>query len=149
MANVSYFYRKLRSMIGFLRLSSFLLLFVACNEKKPSYNQPYNSSSAHPLKEEQEKDIKFIKGEEIFDEQCTACHRMEKKLVGPPLKDITKRRDKKWIFSFVSDNQSLVRKGDTIATKIWLEYNKSPMPTFKHLTKEDLEHLYYYLDQYK
>ncbi len=130
-------------------LSCFLLLFIACNEKekKSSYNQPYNSSSKSHSK--QKKDSQFTEGEEIFDKECTACHRMDQKLVGPPLQNITKQFDKKWLLSFIVDNQKLIEKGDSAAIKIWLEYNKSPMPNFKHLTQKDLEKLYYYLDHYE
>ncbi len=137
-------------MRRFLSLSYFLLLFIACNEKKSSYNQPYNSSSkSYSKQKEQKKDSQFTEGEEIFDKECTACHRMDRKLVGPPLQNITKQFDKKRLFSFIVDNQELIEKGDSAAVKIWLEYNKSPMPNFKHLTQEELEKLYYYLDYYE
>ncbi|MFV0237169.1 MAG: c-type cytochrome [Flavobacteriales bacterium] len=123
-----------------------LFLFIACHEKKSSHhNQPYNNttSKASP------KDKKFIKGETIFNNQCASCHRMDRKLVGPSLKNVTKRHPKKWLFSFISDNQTLIQNKDSSALSIWLEYNKSPMPNFKHLTKKELENLYYYLNLYQ
>ncbi len=135
-------------MIRLLTLYILFFLLISCHEKKqPRYNQPYNSSSKSSPKKE--KDPKLLEGEEIFDTQCAACHRMERKLVGPSLKDITKRHDKKWLLSFIVDNQKLIQKKDSAALSIWIEYNKSPMPNFKHLTEKELEDLYYYLKNYK
>lgn len=134
-----------------IRLLSVCLLFflcVSCHEKKQShYNQPYSSPSEKTPKKDQ--DPQLIKGEEIFDNQCAACHRMDRKLVGPSLENSTKQYDKKWLLAFIIDNQKLIQEKDSQALKIWLEYNKSPMPNFKHLTEQELEDLYYYLENYK
>ena len=56
------------------------------------------------------------KGKEIFDKNCSICHKLtEEKLVGPGLKGITERRDKKWIKKFISSSTEMVKAGDKTA----------------------------------
>jgi len=40
-------------------------------------------------------------GKVIFSSRCTACHSIEKKVVGPAPMDIDRRHDEKWIIAFV------------------------------------------------
>lgn len=137
-------------MIRIISLCCIVLLFLSCQKKKSSnYTQPYHSSSQTSKNKPQKEDPKLLKGEAIFDSQCAACHRMNRKLVGPALENITKRHNKEWVMNFIIDNQDLIKKKDSAALAIWLEYNKSPMPNFKHLTEEELQNLYYYLEHYR
>jgi cytochrome c551/c552 len=63
-------------------------------------------------------------------QQCTACHAMGKKLVGPDLTGITERRSEEWLFRFIRNSQEMIQAGDPDAVKVWEENNKIPMLSF-------------------
>lgn len=69
------------------------------------------------------------KGENTFKGICGACHTVGKgKLVGPDLSGVNERRAQTWLLSFIKSSQSMVKKGDPIAVKLFNEFNKIPMP---------------------
>jgi len=69
-----------------------------------------------------------LNGENIFKSNCSACHKIDKKLVGPPLKNITEKREEDWLLSFIKNSQSLINGGDKAAKEIYSEYNELLMP---------------------
>jgi len=90
------------------------------------------------------------KGKEIFEKNCAICHKLtEEKLVGPGLKDVTKRRDKKWMKKFIPASQDMVKAGDKTAVQVFNENMKIPMPDHKFLTDADLDALITYIETYK
>ena len=90
------------------------------------------------------------KGKEIFEKNCAVCHKLsDEKLVGPGLKDVTKRRDKSWMKKFIPASQDMVKAGDKTAVKVFNENGKIPMPDHKFLTDSDLDQLITYIETYK
>jgi cytochrome c551/c552 len=68
-------------------------------------------------------------GDKIFNSTCMVCHTIGGgNMVGPDLKDVHKRRSLDWIKSFVRSSQSMIKKGDEQAVKLFNEYNRMPMP---------------------
>lgn len=61
------------------------------------------------------------RGEEIFKQKCTACHRIDNKLVGPALKGLFDRRKEEWVFAMIMNPDSMV-KNDPQAKKLFEEY---------------------------
>ena len=41
------------------------------------------------------------KGQEIFDTKCASCHKLDEKYVGPPQRDVFKRRSPEFILNFM------------------------------------------------
>ena len=71
------------------------------------------------------------KGEQIFKQNCTACHMMtDAKLVGPGLKGVTDKYEKEWLIKWIRNSQELIASGDERAIKIYEEYNKVAMSSF-------------------
>lgn len=60
-------------------------------------------------------------GEKVFKVNCTACHKMDKRRVGPPLADITKRRTPEWIMNMIMNPAEMLEK-DPIAKELLGEY---------------------------
>ncbi len=54
-------------------------------------------------------------GEKIFNENCTSCHAINDKVVGPALKDVDKRHDEAWLLKWIRNSQALVKSGDVKA----------------------------------
>ncbi|KAA3610138.1 MAG: cytochrome c [Calditrichaeota bacterium] len=68
-------------------------------------------------------------GESLFKRVCVACHTIgQGKLIGPDLADVHNRRSEEWIIKFVQSSQSVIKSGDPVATALFEEYNKIPMP---------------------
>jgi mono/diheme cytochrome c family protein len=85
-------------------------------------------------------------GKEIFQQRCAACHKVEQKLIGPPLARIQERRSKEWFVRFVSNSQALIQSGDAQAVAVYKEYNQQVMPPFPDLSSAHLEALWAYLN---
>jgi len=60
-------------------------------------------------------------GKAIFKLKCSACHKISKRVVGPALADITKRRSPEWIMNMILNPEEMVEK-DPIAKKLLAEY---------------------------
>ncbi len=61
------------------------------------------------------------RGEEVFKNKCSVCHKLDERYVGPPLKGITKRRTPEWIMNIILNPQEMTQK-DPIAKKLLQEY---------------------------
>jgi len=67
-------------------------------------------------------------GKQLFKVHCKACHALDTRLVGPPLKGVTERRDSAWIYAFVKGSQQMIADGDPTAVSLFSEYNQVIMP---------------------
>ena len=65
------------------------------------------------------------KGQEVFDANCTACHKMGKRFVGPDLVGITNRRTPEWIMNMILDPELMVKENQA-AKALLMEYS-APM----------------------
>lgn len=82
-------------------------------------------------------------GEKLFKANCTVCHSVNEKVVGPALRDIHERRDVEWITAFVKNSQKVIKSGDAYAVKLYNEYNKTEMTSFDFSSEEILSIISY------
>jgi len=75
------------------------------------------------------------KGEEVFKKMCTACHRPNKKFIGPAPTGLLERRSPEWIMNMILDPEGMV-KNDPLAKELLIEFNGSPMAN-QNLTEEE------------
>jgi len=62
------------------------------------------------------------KGEELFEKkQCTSCHKLDERLVGPPLRDVVNQRPPEWIMNMIINPEEMILK-DPVAKKLLEEY---------------------------
>ena len=87
-------------------------------------------------------------GKKLFKNNCASCHHMEKKAVGPPLKNVVKNQGEEWTKKWITNNQKLRDAGDKHANEIFKEYNGMAMPAYEHLGEESINNLTTYLAQY-
>ena len=74
-------------------------------------------------------------GMEIYKLKCTACHKTDKRFIGPAPKDILNRRTPEWIMNMILNPVEMVTK-DPIAKLLLIEFNGSPMAN-QSLTEEE------------
>lgn len=92
------------------------------------------------------QDADPLKGKELFNANCAACHQLDKKMIGPPLEKIGEKRDKQWLYKWIKDSQALIKAGDKDAIAIFEEYNKIPMTPFPNLSNQDIDDILAYTD---
>ena len=91
----------------------------------------------------------YAKGKQLFNQHCAACHKMDRKLVGPPLQDVVELHCRDWTKEWIYNSKALIDSGDDHAVEIWEEYNRAAMPAYNFLPDEELEDIVEYLAQYK
>ena len=91
----------------------------------------------------------YARGKQLFNTHCAACHKMDKKLVGPALNTIVDRQGKEWTKEWIYNNNALRESGDEYAIQIWEEYNKAAMPGYQFLKDEELNDIVEYLAQWQ
>ena len=91
----------------------------------------------------------YTRGKQLFNTHCAACHKMDKKLVGPALNTIVDRQGKEWTKEWIYNNNALRESGDKYAIQIWEEYNKAAMPGYQFLKDEELDDIVEYLAQWQ
>lgn len=85
-------------------------------------------------------------GESLFNANCKACHRIDKKLVGPALQDVYNRAPSiDWIKSFVKNSSGVIASGDDYANKLYNEYNKTQMTAFTSFKDADIMNVLAYI----
>lgn len=68
-------------------------------------------------------DYELVKtGETIFKKMCAACHRDDKKFIGPASKGILSRRTPEWIMNMIMNPENML-KNDPLAKELLVEYN--------------------------
>lgn len=86
-----------------------------------------------------------LQGEEIFTTNCTACHKMDKRHVGPGLGGIVERRNPTWVMNMILNPENMVKE-DPIAKDLLAEY-LSPMAN-QNLTQEQARAVLEYFRKY-
>lgn len=84
-------------------------------------------------------------GEKLFTANCTACHAINDKVVGPALKDVHTKYKEDWLIKWIKNSQSLIKSGDADAVKISKEYNGMVMNSFENLTDVQVKSILAYI----
>ena len=79
------------------------------------------------------------KGQLTFNTKCASCHKFDSRLVGPPLKDVTKRRRPEWIMNFITNTDEMLNKDPKAQAQ--LEICLVRMPN-QNLSDDDARALY-------
>jgi len=85
-------------------------------------------------------------GEVLFKENCKSCHAVHTQEVGPALKDVTKRRDVKWLSAWIRNSQAVIASGDKYANDIYNKFGKSPMTSFPSFKDDEIKAVLAYID---
>ncbi len=142
--------RMLKGLFWGLSLSLFL---ISCGESKKKDISDFKAkpseekatASADPLANKGIGPVKSVTlgevdqvmadaGKLIFEANCTACHKTDKKFIGPAPKDILSRRSPEWVMNMILNPEEMVQK-DPIAKQLLVEANGAPMAN-QNLTEE-------------
>jgi mono/diheme cytochrome c family protein len=82
------------------------------------------------------------KGEEVYNQMCTACHKATEKYIGPAPAGILERRSPEWVMNMILNPVEMVEK-DPIAKALLIEYMGAPMAD-QNLTEEQARQILEY-----
>lgn len=85
-------------------------------------------------------------GEKLYKANCTACHMIDKKLIGPALEGVNDKYSEEWLIKWIKNSAEMIASGDPQAVAIYEEYNKSPMTSFLHFSDEDVINILAYIE---
>lgn len=85
-------------------------------------------------------------GEDLYRQNCTACHKFGQKLIGPDLIGINQKRSEKWLISFIKSSQSMIKSGDPQAVAIFEVFNQMIMNDQTHLSEGDIKAILAYIE---
>lgn len=83
-------------------------------------------------------------GAAIFKQKCTACHGIEKAVVGPALKGIDTKYDEAWLLKWIKNAPAFIASGDAQAVKA-SEYSPAMMSAFPELSDDDIKNIIAYV----
>lgn len=87
----------------------------------------------------------ITKGENIFNQNCIACHTIDQDGIGPALGGITKEVSAEWLKNFIKDPKKVIGSGDPRAKELFKRY-KSVMPSFAYYKEDEIEGIMAYLN---
>jgi mono/diheme cytochrome c family protein len=135
MQKIRLFDQKLRSQQVKRTLVTVVLILV-CLIQTAFQGIPYDSISRDPSI--------INRGEELFSQYCFQCHEMGMEKIGPDLTSVYDFYDFPWLYGFITNSDSLIARGDTLALSIYNYYKKVPMPDHK-LSKGDVASIISYV----
>jgi mono/diheme cytochrome c family protein len=144
-------------MLGFLGLSAANLVGFSADDAQTEQAQPTDANSPNdstavlasakatkPLTPGEAAAI--AAGDALFKANCTQCHAVNEKVVGPPLAGIAKRRTASWIVSWVHNPAKVIASGDEYAVKLFDDNGKQQMPSFPQLSEKDIKDILAWVD---
>lgn len=84
-------------------------------------------------------------GEKLFNANCVSCHAINEKVVGPALKDMSKRREEQWLLKWIKNSQAMVKSGDATAVQLYKEYNELVMTPFEQFSEGQIKSIIEYV----
>ena len=90
-----------------------------------------------------------VKGKELFNANCAACHKMDAKATGPALRGVAGKYDTPWLYKWIRNSSELIKSGDALAVKVYNENNKAVMSAFPQLSDSDIDNILAYTSEPK
>jgi len=85
---------------------------------------------------------------DYFRQNCYSCHTIGGgRLTGPDLKNVSERRDRIWLVSFITNPKAMIDSGDPYANKLLEEARGVVMTTIVGMTRERAESLLDFIDE--
>ncbi len=122
--------------INILRVSLIILIFISFSLSAQESGDP-------------------VQGKALFNTNCAACHNLDRKMVGPALRNVetrlleTEGLDREWLNAWIRNSSGMIKSGDAYGIKIYEEYSKAAMTAFPQLSDEDLDNILAYTAQEK
>jgi cytochrome c551/c552 len=89
-------------------------------------------------------------GKALFLSNCASCHNPLKDATGPALQNMDKTfPTKEWGYNWIHNSSAVIASGDPTAVAIYNKFNKTAMTSFPQLSKEEIDAILSYVDNFK
>ncbi len=129
-----------RGIVKLGMLASALSVLVSCGGSETPENNEFvvvEKITVGPL-----DNSLALKGKQLFEAKCTACHKYDTRLVGPALGDVVNRRSPEYILSMITAPDKMLLNNDT--TKALLRIYMTQM-TNQNVTLDDAKAIFEHL----
>lgn len=123
-------------------LLALMIFFVSCGGSSDESKPAEEFTTVGKIFVGQPDKNLAVKGKQLFDSKCTACHKFDTRLVGPPLGDVVKKRTPEYIISMITSPDKMIQNNDT--AKALMKQYMTPM-TNQNVTLEDAKAIFEYL----
>jgi cytochrome c2 len=86
--------------------------------------------------------IKAKRGEKIFTEKCTQCHKLDERYTGPALRDVTSRKTPEFILNQILNPEEMTKRHPEVK-KMLAQY--ATQMTFQNVSEDDAKAILEYL----
>lgn len=118
----------------------------AVSDVKPSERVDMSTKGIGPIKsltlDETINQEMAAKGKEVYNVNCLACHKPDRRFIGPAPKGILERRTPEWIMNMILNPEEMVKE-DPLAKELLIEFNGSPMAN-QNLSEEEARQILEY-----
>jgi len=89
-------------------------------------------------------------GKALFNANCAACHKLDRDMTGPMLRNVEARLaeeqglDRAWLNAWIRNSAGVIKSGDAYANKVYNEWNKTAMTAFPQLSDQDISDILAY-----
>ncbi len=94
-------------------------------------------------------------GKSLFNSNCAACHKLDKDMTGPMLRNVEARLsdeqglDKAWLYAWIRNSSGLIKSGDAYANEVYNKWDKVSMTAFPQFSDADIDNILAYTAQPK
>ncbi len=142
MSNFSSEFRNRVKSIAFSAIfifSSIIVTAQAVDTSKSAQASPVAATVATPS-----GDAKA--GEALFKANCTSCHALNKRVLGPALAGVSKKyNDDAYLIKWIKNSPAMIASGDKRAVAIYEEFNKAAMTPFPQFSDDDVKNILAYI----
>ena len=138
------FFEVISSLLALLALGIVIAIIVVLQIPTPLQNGSGSAqtvqASAAPAYDEQKAVAAGLQpspaGKQLFNNNCKQCHAVDAIVVGPALANVSNRRSKEWLHSFIKNSSKVIQGGDPVAKELYEKFNKTQMPAFNFSEEE-------------
>lgn len=143
-------YRDQISKIFGISLVVFLLLSTSLFAQDETAADQADAATEVAAEEGDTSGGDVAKGKQLFNQNCAACHSLNRKMTGPALANVEQRLaddeglDREWLTAWIKNSPGMISAGDPYAVKIYAEYNQAAMTAFPTLSDQDINDILAY-----
>jgi len=86
-----------------------------------------------------------LAGKALFQKNCTSCHAVQTRVIGPALRNVFDLHSEAWIIKFVRSSQTVIKSGDTSALNLFAQYNQTVMPDHPDMSDQNIKNIIAYI----
>ncbi|TAF83997.1 MAG: cytochrome C, partial [Sphingobacteriales bacterium] len=145
MRNFSSELKKLHKLIAVYAVFILSISTLAYAQDKPADTSNAAIATALPAASASTPSGDAKAGEALFKANCTSCHALNKRVLGPALAGVNNRHSEAWLLKWIKNAPAMVASGDKEALKIYNEYNQAAMTPFPQFSDDDVKNILAYI----